>query len=254
MKKKQYFRVILFCAALSVFLFAGSRIYMYLFYNHTDQKFLSELAGNAVTVTTFDKNSVIQGINRENEAPITVDFEMLWQENKDIIAWIYCADTPINYPIVQSNDNDYYLRRRLDGQYSTAGTLFLDYRNSADFLNRNSIVYGHNMKVDTMFGTLVDYCEQAYYDAHPIMWLITPQQSYKIELFAGYFTEPISDAYSLQENETDFKIYVNSAFSKSTFSSPIQIDDINTIITMSTCSDTAEDTRYVVLGNLVPTV
>ena len=64
-------------------------------------------------------------------APITVDFERLQEENKDIIAWLYCPDTEINYPVVQSKDNEYYLRRLLDGTWNIAGTLFIDYRNAA---------------------------------------------------------------------------------------------------------------------------
>ena len=59
-------------------------------------------------------------------APITVDFERLQEENKDIIAWLYCPDTEINYPVVQSKDNEYYLRRLLDGTWNIAGTLFMD--------------------------------------------------------------------------------------------------------------------------------
>ena len=79
-------------------------------------------------------------------APITVDFERLQEENKDIIAWLYCPDTEINYPVVQSKDNEYYLRRLLDGTWNIAGTLFMDYRNAADCSDLHTIIYGHNMK------------------------------------------------------------------------------------------------------------
>ena len=87
-------------------------------------------------------------------APITVDFERLQEENKDIIAWLYCPDTEINYPVVQSKDNEYYLRRLLDGTWNIAGTLFMDYRNAADCSDLHTIIYGHNMKNNTMFGSL----------------------------------------------------------------------------------------------------
>ena len=84
-------------------------------------------------------------------APITVDFERLQEENKDIIAWLYCPDTEINYPVVQSKDNEYYLRRLLDGTWNIAGTLFMDYRNAADCSDLHTIIYGHNMKNNTMY-------------------------------------------------------------------------------------------------------
>lgn len=101
-------------------------------------------------------------------APIKVDFERLQEENKDIIAWLYCPDTEINYPVVQSKDNEYYLRRLLDGTWNIAGTLFMDYRNAADCSDLHTIIYGHNMKNNTMFGSLPKYSKQEYYEEHSV--------------------------------------------------------------------------------------
>lgn len=66
-------------------------------------------------------------------APIEVDFEVLWETNEDVVGWIYCEDTPINLPLVQAEDNDYYLRRLIDGTWNSSGALFVDYRNAGDF-------------------------------------------------------------------------------------------------------------------------
>lgn len=118
-------------------------------------------------------------------APITVDFERLQEENKDIIAWLYCPDTEINYPVVQSKDNEYYLRRLLDGTWNIAGTLFMDYRNAADCSDLHTIIYGHNMKNNTMFGSLPKYSKQEYYEEHSVLYLLTPKQNYKVKLIAG---------------------------------------------------------------------
>ncbi len=106
----------------------------------------------------------------EETTPITVDFEALRKENGDVVGWLYCEDTPINYPIVQSEDNDYYLRRLLDSTWNIAGTIFMDYRNAPDFSDWNTIIYGHNMNNDSMFGTLQDYKKQAYYEEHPVLY------------------------------------------------------------------------------------
>ena len=92
---------------------------------------------------------------------------------KDVVAWIDCEDTLINDPIVQNGDNNYYLRRLLNGQYNLSGTLFIDYRNQADFSDWNTIIYGHNMNNDTMFGILPDYRKQELFDPHPVMYLLT---------------------------------------------------------------------------------
>lgn len=86
-----------------------------------------------------------------------INFDILKSKNKDIVAWIYSEGTQINYPIVQSKDNDYYLRRLLDGTYNQGGTIFMDYRNNKNFEDYNTIIYGHNMKNNTMFGTLINY-------------------------------------------------------------------------------------------------
>ena len=89
---------------------------------------------------------LLEMLSVQETAPIIVDFEVLQTENKDIIAWLHCPDTKINYPVAQSEDNSYYLRRLLDGSWNTAGTIFMDYRNSADFSDRHTVIYGHNMK------------------------------------------------------------------------------------------------------------
>ena len=106
--------------------------------------------------------------NEKIQMPICIDFDALKQENNDIIGWIYCPDTPINYPVVKGNDNNQYLRADLKGKYLVSGTIFADYRNNEVGEDKNYIVYGHNMKNSTMFGTLVKYKDQTYYDTHPM--------------------------------------------------------------------------------------
>lgn len=112
--------------------------------------------------------------NEKIQTPICIDFDALKQENNDIIGWIYCPDTPINYPVVKGKDNNQYLRADLKGKYLVSGTIFADYRNNEVGEDKNYIVYGHNMKNSTMFGTLVKYKDQTYYDSHPILYFLTP--------------------------------------------------------------------------------
>lgn len=92
-----------------------------------------------------------------------------------MLAWLYCPDTVINYPVVQSDDNEYYLRRLMDGSSNTAGTLFADYRCSPDFSDPHTVIYGHNMKNDTMFGILPEYGAQEFYEPHPDPCLVNLQ-------------------------------------------------------------------------------
>lgn len=182
----------------------------------------------------------------EIQVPISIDFEALKKENSDIVGWIYCPDTPINYPIVKGKDNNQYLRTDLNGKYLVSGTLFADYRNGNIGDDRNYIVYGHNMKNSTMFGTLVKYKEQSYYDAHPILYFLTPNDNYVIELCAGAVVKRDSDIYITTPNEN----IVTDFIAKSTFKSTVKIDKGESIITLSTCSYEFNNARYVLIGKL----
>lgn len=184
-------------------------------------------------------------------APIRVDFDALLQENSDVVGWLYCEDTTINYPVVQSRDNDYYLHRDLNGSYLSSGTLFVDYRCAAVGIAQNHIVYGHNMKNSTMFGTLGKYKEQAYYDAHPVLWYLTPDGGYRIDLFAGMVTAADSEVYTPSfAGAEPFGAFLQDIQAKSTFVSDVPVTGADAIVTLSTCSYEFGNARYVVFGRL----
>ena len=168
------------------------------------------------------------------------------QENSDIIGWIYCPDTPINYPVVKGKDNNQYLRTDLKGKYLVSGTIFADYRNGNVGADSNYIVYGHNMKNSTMFGTLVKYKEQSYYDAHPILYFLTPDKNYIIELCAGAVVKRDSDIYKTTLNDNTVADFI----AKSTFKSTVTIEKGENIITLSTCSYEFNNARYVLIAKL----
>lgn len=184
--------------------------------------------------------------NEKIQTPICIDFDALKQENNDIIGWIYCPDTPINYPVVKGKDNNQYLRADLKGKYLVSGTIFADYRNKEVGEDMNYIVYGHNMKNSTMFGTLVKYKDQTYYDSHPILYFLTPERNYIIELIAGAVVKRDSDIY--QTAPTDNTIA--DIMAKSTFNSAVEIGNGENIITLSTCSYEFNNAIYVVIGKL----
>lgn len=145
MKKIIIVAVCLIIAALSIYKISG-----YLLEMLESQNLNDSLTKETVMKLPQDAESnQSEQESVQETAPIIVDFEVLQTENKDIIAWLHCPDTKINYPVAQSEDNSYYLRRLLDGSWNTAGTIFMDYRNSADFSDRHTVIYGHNMKNDT---------------------------------------------------------------------------------------------------------
>ena len=166
-----------------------------------------------------------------------------------MVAWLYCEGTPINYPVAQGYDNNQYLRHLLSGKYNTAGTLFADYRNAVIGVDHNYVVYGHNMNNGTMFGSLVKYKQQSYYDEHPTMYLLTPDKTYCIELISGYVTSVTSDAYKLNFDSDELvDKYVAEAIKKSTFKSNAEYETGDRLITFSTCFYEYTNSRYVVAG------
>ncbi len=180
---------------------------------------------------------------------IEVDFKTLQEKYPDVVGWLYCEGTPLNYPVAQGKDNNQYLRHLLSGKYNTAGTLFADYRNAVIGLDDNYIVYGHNMKDGSMFGSLVKYKQQSYYDEHPVIYLLTPDRTYCIELLAGYVTSVTSDAYRLNFDSAELMDkYVEEAIKKSTFKSNADYKSGDRLITFSTCSYEYTNARYVVVG------
>ncbi len=183
--------------------------------------------------------------------PISVDFATLQGENPDVIGWIYCPGTEVNYPILHSDDNRYYLRRLSDGTYNTAGSIFADCRNSEELSEENVILYGHNMYNGTMFALLPKYAGQEFYEAHPVWYLLTPTANYKVELFAGFVTSTKSLVYSVHREQTeDGRPCTDQAWEDSDFRGVDPPQDGDRTLTLSTCSYEFTDARYVVMGVL----
>lgn len=233
--------------------FCSFCFFSYKIYNYNKEEKEQEKLNNNLletVVITNSQDNQEDNENSKNKLPIKINFEALKNENKDIIAWLYSEGTPINYPVVQARDNNYYLRRLIDGTYNQAGTIFVDYKNSSNFEDYNTIIYGHNMKNDTMFGTLIKYKNQEYFNEHKEMYLFTENKNFRIELFAGYTASSESDIYNFPKNSSTNEKLINTAISKSTFKSEIEVSNEDRIITLSTCSYAFENARYVLLGVL----
>lgn len=184
-------------------------------------------------------------------APLYVDFDALQAQNPDIIAWIYCQDSPINYPVVQAEDNEYYLHRLPDGSENSGGTLFMDYRNASDMSDWNSVIYGHNMKDDSMFGTLPDYKTQSYFESHGELYLFTQERNYVIRVLAGFVTSADSDVYNeFCPTDEEMAELMSKWMDESDFVCEDYSGTPERIITLSTCSYEYDDARYVIIGAL----
>ena len=188
-------------------------------------------------------------------APIVVDFEALKAVNEDVVGWIYCEGTVINYPVVQGEDNDLYLHHSYDKAYSVSGSIFVDSGNRKGFVDSNTIIYGHHMKNGSMFASLSKWSDQQYYEEHPVMWLLTPERDYKVELFSGYTTSAYAETYTMfPEPGAEVDAYLERAAGQSDFQ-PAEgtgLDGEAHYVLLSTCAYVFDNARSVLHGKLVP--
>lgn len=180
-----------------------------------------------------------------------VEHAALKEINGDYVFWIYSADSPIDYPVVQGEDNSTWLHRLFNGGRNAAGTLFVDYRNLEGFQDPNTLIYGHHMRNDSMFGTLTDYGEQAYFDAHPWFVVLSAEGNYIVEAMAGYVTNRNDHCYDIAiSDEADFKDFVDAAMQKTDFQFGANAASGDRLITLSTCAYVFDNARYIVIGKM----
>lgn len=186
--------------------------------------------------------------------PIQVDFEALKQETLNVVGWIYSEGTPINYPVMLGRNNEYYLTHAYNGDKDQGGSIFCDCRMSRALAEQNLILYGHHMKNDAMFGSLMRYQKQAYYEEHPFLYLITPERSYKILVFAARPTTSDPKLYPLWFESTAARDnFVREAISESTIRTEVKGREGAQIVSLVTCSYYgADDAKFQVHGYLVP--
>ena len=218
-------------------------------YNHIEQMAVTERAPES----TEEASDTEQG----PQPPFDVDFAALQGVNPDVVGWIYIeALDGISYPVVQGEDNEEYLHTTYENNYNFAGTIFIDYENSRDFSDCNTLVYGHNMKNGSMFGRLKKFSEdQTTYEKSKYFWIFTPEKDYRYEIISAYTTGVNSDTYTLFKGPGDeFQEYLDTIKGYS----EIETDDTeltikDRIVTLSTCTGN-DATRYVVQGRLADSV
>lgn len=182
-----------------------------------------------------------------------IDFVELQKINPDTAAWITSEDSPIDYPILQGSDNDYYLRHLATGAPNKLGSLFIDYRNQRDFSDKLTIIYGHNWQDGFMFASLEQYKSQAYFHLHPSMELYTPEGPYRIEFFAGAVVDGKYESIPVNfSGDSDFLAFLESIRENSTFQSDITIKADDRVICLYTCSYDYDNARYALFGRLTP--
>ena len=252
-KKSDVLLTIALIAAIVVFCYAAFNLYhIYTEYKKGTDEY-NQIEEMAVTERDAD-SAEVAGPNAQLKPPIEVDFDKLKSVNEDVVGWIYVDALPdISYPIVKGKDHQTYLHQTYEKNYNFAGTIFVDYENSGDFSDCNTLVYGHNMKNGSMFGHLKKFREDdKLYKQDKYFWILTPERNYRYEIISAYTTGVNSDTYTLFKGPgEEFEKYLETIKGYS----EIQTDDTDLtikdkIVTLSTCTGN-ESTRFVVQGKRV---
>lgn len=183
---------------------------------------------------------------------INVDFTELKKKNNDTVAWINVNNTNINYPVVQTDDNDYYLTHSYDKSYNEAGWVFMDFRNNSNLDNKNTIIYAHSRLDKTMFGSLSKVLNSDWYtnkDNH-IIRVSTPYVNSLYQIFSVYVIK--EESYYIQtsfSSDNDYENFLDTLESRSKYDFNTSLDKDSQIITLSTCYSDTE--RTVVHAKLI---
>lgn len=193
-------------------------------------------------------------------ADLTVDWDALRAVNPNIVAWIYIPDSPVNYPVVQGQDNHEYLHKAFDGStgwLASAGTIFLDSNNASDFSDRNSALYGHHMNDGSMFASLSDWQNNDEFNSHRDIYLLTPQGNYRLKTFAMVKTTG-TDALvqTTFSSEESYRSYIQDKLDRSVVTQEGDVlgaSDITQSMLFSTCEYSQADGRAVLFAAVVET-
>ena len=180
-----------------------------------------------------------------------IDFDKLKKINEDIIGWIRFDKNGINYPVLQGKDNEEYLNILPDKTKNAAGSIFMDYMCSSDFMDSHTILYGHNMKNLSMFGKLKQYRTiDGYYEKNRYFTIYVPDQIYRYEIFAWYEVGVEDGVYQVGfTDEEAFGTFVDQMLERRYQDTDVSADQQDKIVTLSTCSTTGK--RFVVHGKLI---
>ncbi|MDD4372056.1 MAG: class B sortase [Anaerostipes sp.] len=252
MKKKSAWKVIL---VLAILIFAGCLGKLgwdkYQDYRlDQEQKATLKAIKSSVFVgeTDGEEPQLPKGIKHGSE----IDFKKLTNINSDVYAWIYIPGTKVDYPIAQSSTDDtHYLKYNYKNEPQFAGCIYTEKRNSKSFTDPNTVIYGHNMRNNSMFGGLDLFKDEAYFNKNRNVYIYTEKKIYTYQIFAAYTT---NDSHILKSNDFSkqdvFQTYLTNILRKRSMEANINkkmvVSSKDKIITLSTCVGGAPNNRYLV--------
>lgn len=182
-------------------------------------------------------------------------YKALYEQNNDFVGWITIDGTAINYPVMQSiGSPDYYLKHNFEKAYSDYGVPYVD-EACAVGLSANTVVYGHHMKNGTMFSSLVNYADKAYFDEHPVIRFDTIYGFGEYQVIAAFSLDTNNETFRYNEfadgNEAQFNEYVAECMARRAYDTGFTSEYGDKLLTLSTCEYTHTNGRFVVVTKLI---
>ena len=240
-KKAGIFSTIILVVALAVFCFSAFQLFKILKGYHDGRSEYDKVRKLAVEEKKGD-----------GEDQFSVNFDELMKMNPDTIGWIRFHPEPsqISYPIVKGKDNSEYLKKTFSANENTLGAIFLNVDNNADFMDKNTIIYGHRMKDGSMFRHLQDYEEKSFWESNPYFYIYTPDgRVITYHIYSAGQVEDTSDTYLTSfESEEAYQSFLNMTKEASLYDTGVELNAQSAIVTLSTCTSASDNHRFVVRG------
>lgn len=227
--------------AVCVFVFSLYQLVMMLIPYHTGGKEYEEIQDLAITADS-------------DGTGFSVDFDALLEINPDTIAWIrFDEPSIINYPVVKSADNNEYLTKTFAENDNKLGAIFMDMRNSSDFSDRNTIIYGHHLNVSPdMFSRLHLYEDEEFCKEHPDFYIYTPDGKVRTyTVFSAGVVNAAADNYDIEfASDEEFEQYIELCRESSNYQVDVDVNAQSQILSLSTCTGDQRDERFLLQGVL----
>ncbi|MCR4922919.1 MAG: class B sortase [Lachnospiraceae bacterium] len=186
-----------------------------------------------------EEEELKRNYNRWDYPSMGVNFEGLAEINPQIVAWLYVGAVDMSYPVVQGEDNEYYLNHTFEDVLNGAGCVFMDSEVNPDLSSYNTFFFGHNMKNGTMFGSLKRFLrEEGLYETDPYIFVFNRDGIYRYKIFSIYLDKPNTPMYWICNSFKEYRQYVRKAKENSDIEINVEATENNNMITLVTCSGT----------------
>ena len=233
-QNKKYIAIIIQLIFWVILIYSVTQIVKWYIHNKQNEEIMKEISSTITTVVDTEQTT------ETKEESYRIDFDALKQVNSDTVAFLKVNGTEIEYPIVKTTNNDFYLKHSFDKTYNAAGWIFADYRNKIDASDKNIIIYGHNRKNGTMFSSLRNILNKNWYENEENLkiQLITQSEELIYEVFSIYQIE--KESYYLQtnfSNNDEYSNFIEILKSRSIKNFNIDVTFKDQILTLSTCGN-----------------